>query len=214
MDDIIEMTEDIFKGIYTNPKLRHVVAYAHGCSVGGEIEYFKALMYPLSYKVTVEQIEEAKRVLEMEKQKILTENKNNLLFCGMGMEFKPEINDGIGNHRIRTHFINNDGKECFIELGTKCDKIVKKKRIKDNNLRIDFAILDYNKKDKYGYDSFSYNYKGLESNTPEMLYTYENVLKLVNEYFNCSFKKMVVDYYHIHCDSILCISKNKKEVKK
>jgi hypothetical protein len=196
MEQMEILSEDKFKDIYKNEKLRNAVAFAHiVCNSNGQEKYKKALMYPLSYKVTEEQIKEAKR-LRLEKQKeVLKENEENLLFCGMGMEFAPTIADGVGNHRIRTYFINNEGIKCFIEVGSS----------KEENVRIDHAIynyIDHKTKEKQN----KYNYKELETKTPSIKYTYKGVLGLVNKYFNCSFKKMVVDYYNVEPGLILCKS--------
>lgn len=200
MEQIQVLNKESFKEIYKNEELRNAVAFAHSvCNERGEEEYKKALLYPISYKVNPEQIYKANSLRLKRQKEVLKENKHNLLFCAMGMNFKPSINDGIGNHRIRTSFINNDGVKCFIELGTGRT---------DDNLRIDFAIYEYGKKDIRGFDNYKYNYKELETKTPQLKYTYENVLRLVNEYFNCSFKKIVVDYYNIDSD-VLCISPKK-----
>lgn len=201
MEQIQVLDKESFKEIYKNEELRNAVAFAHSvCNERGQEEFKKALLYPISYKVNKAQIEEA-NVLRLKRQKeVLRKNKHNLLFCGMGMNFNPTIKDGIGNHRIRTEFLNSDGIRCFIELGTGRT---------DNNLRIDFAILNYGTKDAKGYDNYKYNYKLLETQTPILKYTYENVLNLVNKYFNCNFKKIIVDYYNIECNGVLCISPKK-----
>jgi hypothetical protein len=201
MEQIQVLNKEAFKDIYKNEELRNAVAFAYSvCNERGEEEFKKALLYPLSYKVNKSQIEEA-NVLRLKRQKeVLKENKHNLLFCAMGMNFEPSIKDGIGNHRIRTEFLNSEGVKCFIELGTGRT---------DDNLRVDFAIYDYGTKNLEGFDNYKYNYKNLERETPILKYTYENVLNLVNKYFDCNFKKIVVDYYNIECNKVLCISPKK-----
>ena len=191
METIKIMDELKFKEIYTNEELRNAVAFAHGCCDSrGNLEYKKALMYPISYKVTDEQIKEAKELREKRQKEVLRENKNNLLFCSMGMDFKPTLEDGVGNHRIRTEFKNSKGNIYFIEIG----------KGKDDNLRIDHSI-DRTKQDELNDHFYKqhlfYNFAELEHKTSTLKYTYENVLKMVNEYFNCNFKKMVVDGYNI-----------------
>ena len=201
-EQIKKLSERKFKEIYTNEELRNAVAYAHDClDEDSRFLHKKALMYPVSYTVTEEQIKEANELIQKRKKEVLKENKNNLLFVGMGMEFKPTFKDGVGNYRIRTEFLNKDRVKCFIEVGTG--------RTPESNLRVDFAIFNYGTKDKRGFDNYSYNYKGLENNTPALKYTYENILNLVNKYFNCNFKKMVVDYYNISCDGVICESPKK-----
>lgn len=196
------LTQDKFKEIYTNEKLRNAVAFAHSvCKSNGEEEYKKALLYPVSYKVTEEQIKQGNTLRNKKAKKVLKENKHNLLFVGMGMEFEPTLKDGVGNHRIRTKFLNKDGIKCFIELG----------KGKDDNLRVDFALYnycedDYNISIKERATKQKYNYMNLEREPLSLKYTYENVLNLVNKYFNCNFEKMVIDYYNISCSGIICKS--------
>lgn len=197
MEQIEILSEEKFKEINTNEELRNAVAFAHSCcNARGEEEYKKALLYPIAYKVTKTQIMKANALRDKRQKEVLKENANNLLFCAMGMNFKPTINDGVGNHRIRTDFLNSQGVRCFIEVGTKS---------RDNNLRVDFAIYGYIENETKG-NRNAYNFKKLETETPELKYTYENVLSLVNKYFGCNFKKMVVDYYNIECSGVICKS--------
>jgi len=202
-EQIIIMDQKKFNEIYQNEKLRNAVAFAHKClNSNYEFMYKKALMYPVSYSVTQDQINRAKDLRIKKQKEFLEENKNNLLFVGMGMTFKSNIEDGIGNHRIRTCFLNGDGVKCFIEVGTG----------RDENLRIDHATFNHkeNVKSLKERDEETYNYKNLESKTPILKYTYENVLKLVNNYFNCSFKKIIIDNYNVECNGLICSSKKVK----
>ena len=193
METLKEMDQETFKGIYDNERLRNEVAFAHGCcNAMGEVEYKKALVYPLSYKVTDEQIKIASELRNKRQKEVLIEHKNSLLFCAMGMSFSPSLKDGVGNHRIRTEFLNSDGVRCFIEFGTGREK---------EELRVDHAIFRYgDRKTEIN------NYQDLERSTPTLKYTFENVLNLVNKYFNCYFKKIIVDEYNISCDAVLCES--------
>ena len=195
MEDLKVLDDEKFKEIYINEELRNAVAFAHSCcKSNGEFEYKKALMYPISYKVTEEQIKIAQELRNKRQKEVLKEERHTLLFVGMGMNFKPLIPDGVGNHRIRTDFLNADGERCFIELGTG----------KDDYLRIDHALKGYS--DNSRENDNKYNYMQLESKTPSLRYTYANVLELVNKYFNCNFKRMVVDYYNVSCDGVICVS--------
>lgn len=198
MEQIQVLTKEKFKEIYKNEELRNAVAFAHivADSQGNTI-YKKALLYPISYKVTDEQIKKADTLRDKKAKEVLKENKHNLLFVGMGMNFKPTLLNGISNHRIRTEFLNKEGIRCFIEVGTG--------RTPEDNLRIDFALYGYIEEETQ-YKRNSYNYMKLETETPSLKYTYENVLNLVNKYFNCNFKKMVVDYYNISCNGVICKS--------
>jgi len=196
-----EITKELFNEIYTNDKLRHAVAYAHGCCDSEGRETHRLALYGLEcYVVTESQILEAKTVHAKIIAKVLRDNKNNLLFVGMGMDFEPTIKDGVGNYRIRTEFLNSKGKKYFIEFG---------KGMNFDELRIDFAIdrdMQNECGDAHNKQSLFYNYHKLETKTPALKYTYQNVLKLVNKHFNCNFKKMVVDSYNISHDGVLCES--------
>ena len=185
----------------TNDELRNAVAFAHGCYTANmQFKHKLALYYPKRYIVNSQEITIAKELLEKKRQQVLKDNKNNLLFVGMGADFRPTIENGVGNHRIRTEFLNSKGKQYFIEFGT-C--------YNNQNLRIDHAIdRDKEKELDHAHDKQGeyYNYHDLERNTPEMEYTYKNILDLVNSHFGCNFKKMVVDSHNITCDNVLCKS--------
>lgn len=202
METIQELDKETFKQVYTNEELRNAVSYAHGVLESNGSEWKKALMYPISYKVNDEQIKICSDLINKRKKEVLKENKHNLLFCGMGCNFEPCFNDGVGNHRIRTEFINKDGIKCFIEVGTAYGKG------KEDNLRIDHALIFYCNDKNISYNERDKKEKRLEIERSDLnlKYTYQNVLNLVNQYFNCNFKKMVLDYYNISCDGVLCIS--------
>lgn len=198
-EQIITLDDETFKEIYSNEKLRNAVAFAHTClNSDNKFLHKKALMYPISYKVTEEQIKVSNDLRLKTQREVLIKNYNKLLFCGMGMEFKPTFKDGVGNYRIRTHFINDEGIECFIEFGKGTDEF----------FTIDHAIFNYidNTHTLRERDKQINNYLGLERNTPKLKYTFKNILNIVNKYFNCQFKEVVLDYYNIRCDNVLCRS--------
>ena len=198
MEDIQVMDDATFRGIYTNEDLRNEVAFAHGCNnSNNEFMYKVAMMYPVSYIVTEEQIRIAKEVREKRKEEVLRDHKNSLLFRGMGTEFEPTFKDGVGNYRIRTEFLNSKGVRCFIEV---C-------KGKGENLTVDHAMCPYIDESS----EQKYNYHDLERNSPGLKYTYANVLKLVNEEFDCNFETMVVDNYNLSCDDgVICRSPKSK----
>jgi len=77
MEQIKILNEDKFKEIYLNEELRNAVAFAHSCcNYKGEEQYKKALLYPISYKVTAEQIKEAGILKDKKKIEVLKENKH------------------------------------------------------------------------------------------------------------------------------------------
>lgn len=70
--------------------------------------------YPTAYKVTEEQIQEAKEELKKRKATELTK-PSTIFFVNMGMNFdaKPGY---ISNHRTRAYFRNKYNHKCFIEV--------------------------------------------------------------------------------------------------
>ncbi len=113
----------------------------------------------------------------------------------MGMSFEPKNETYANNHRIRTNFINDAGEECFIELGTNTD---------NSFMRCDHSfkriINEEENRNEKQFGNIERNLKGVK-------YTYENILKLVNETFGCSFKKCLIDNYNVSPDDVMCISK-------
>lgn len=226
-----EMTAEEFKGIYTNEKLRNEVANAHGCYGSDKnFKYYGTCTYPNNMRraVSREQIEEARRLKEVARWETLKKNRNSLLFVGMGMNYDPRYEGDVCNHRIRTEFLNDSGQLIFVEFGTgrgeemRCDHSIDRNlERKYDEKRAYYSKLQYQLKTNGGsmselqeirqeFRKWSaqpfYNHKGLERRSSMPKYTNENVLKLVNETFGCSFKKMVVDHYNLSCSGIMCVS--------
>lgn len=169
------------------------------------LQYKQTCSYPVTYiNVTESQIKRAKREKERATKLTLKKHKNVLLFVGMGMTYtKEEHNDDILNHRIRTEFKTNNGRVVFVELGTMPDY---------ETIHCDHSIDRTTQKrldDSHARQSEFYNYKGLERNQYLGKYTKENILKLINKNFNCSFTELVVDNYNISCDGVICESPRK-----
>ncbi len=192
------LTFEKFREIYSNKKLRNTVAYAHArYDSNVEFKYYKALCYPKEYIVSQEQINEAKKVLQDDKNKILNSLNNDLVFVGMGMTYDKRFDDDVCNHRIRTSFVNVKNKKCFIEFS---------RRDKDNctySFSVDFAIINYETKEE------EYNYRNLEREQFTEKYTKENLLKIVNEYFDCNFKELKIDNYTLSPNDFVCVSPKK-----
>jgi len=200
----IQLTDDKFQDIYKSEKFRNEIAYAHGYAErSGTVLYKMTCSYPVTYThISEEQIKEAKTLIDKIAIEVLKENKEKLLFVGMGMNYEPRYKDDVCNHRIRTEFKNAQGKTYFIEVGTG----------KGDSMRIDFSI-DRDKQeelnDSHDRQGEFYNYRGLEYRKDSVKFTLKNVLNLVNREFNCNFKEIVIDYYNISCDGVLCESPKK-----
>jgi len=186
---------------FTNRK----ITFAHG--VEGWEEHNLGMCYYVTgtdYKVSAELQSKAKKEYQKRKNKIIKNIGNKLVFVGMGMDFEPSTINHIGNHRIRTYFENNDGIMCFIEFGTTMDK---------DFLRCDHGLMN-TKKDNSEWKSI-----GEREQTEQRVsvvenirgdyieFTKENVLKLVNENFNCSFKEVEVAEYFVSTSDYTCKSK-------
>lgn len=186
------MTDEKFSEIYTNKKLRNEVAYAHGCYDSYmQFKYKSTCGWPVEYIVTDDQIEKAKKELERSAAETKERYKNSLLFIGMGMTYETETD--IGNHRIRTEFLNRDGRRFFVEFGTARNR---------DYMRCDHSI-------EYVGDESRRNFANLERySKPEGIcrYTPEEVLKLVNKKFDCNFTEIFIDNYDLSCEGVMCES--------
>ena len=230
-----KLTAEKFNEIYSDEEWRNEVAYAHGVQLASGETFKGSCSYPVRYRVTEEQIEEAQKEINRKKEEIYKNHSNDLLFVSMGMDYAPRFEDDVCNHRIRTEFINKDGKHFFIEVGTG----------REDEMRVDFSIdrdlqNEMDKKagevrlklsnaiDKNNFllvaklrndlqDAMRqpyYNYGGLERGNnikikhSHLKYTKENVLFLVNDVFDCDFKNIIVDPHTISTGDkeILCSS--------
>lgn len=199
MENLQVLTEEKFLEIYNNEKLRNAVATAHKCyDSKGNFLYRKALMFPISYRVTNEQVEAANSELNKAKEKAKVENIGKLVLIGMGMEYPERYPDDVCNHRVRGEFLNKYCKKYFIEFGT---------GRKEGEMRVDHSIdrdLEEQTKDssKQPYN----NCKNLERRKLYPKYTKTDILELINREFECNFKEIVIDNYTLSPDEIISVS--------
>lgn len=192
MNTLKNLTPEKLSEIYTDKKFRNTVAFAHVClDVNSQFKHKKTCDYPISYIVTDEQINEAKKELEKDKENLKNNLSNKLVFVGMGMTIATEQKDSIANHRIRTNFINSKGTKCFIEVGRGSNIL---------DMRIDHAIFNY------GSDDEKNNYNGLERAKHNAKFTLPELLNLVNSSFDCNFKAIEVDNFTLSTDDFICKS--------
>lgn len=137
-----------------------------------------------------------------------------LYFEGAGMDYTPNEFSNVGNYRIRTAFLNNDGKAIYIELGRcnryrntslKGNKPLKKKIVVSEwALNIDhlFFIVEGEDENK---TSIPHNWHEIRDN---FNYTNEDITKWINETLNCNFDTMEVlprfEGYRVHGDNGSC----------
>lgn len=196
----IELTDEKFQEIYTNEKFRNAVAYAHGVQSDNGT-WFKAMMYPIDYKVTQEQKDLALAEIIRAKEEKLQNLGGKLVFVGMGMTY---TGDDIGNYRIRTEFKSAGGLQFFIEFSSAgCDKTPKIANIlhaicrKFTFISGELKVVSHN------------NYKNLECSS--VVYTQENILAFINKNFGCNFQEIEIDNYTLDCGEFVCQSPNKDQ---
>ena len=201
-DEYLIVSNDVMlKMVLKSKEFRNSVSTAHGVQLRDGSTFKGTCSYPKRYKVSEEMILKAKAIRSRATKKTLKQNKNNLLFVGMGWH-KAESGGNVGNCRIRTIFKNNDNKNIFVEFGSGHSF---NKSDKKNYLNFDFCfIVEEEEKDT------KYNYLNLESSTwnKQIEYTKENILNFVNKELNCSFSNMFVDNFDIYPkeNQVLCES--------
>lgn len=120
-------------------------------------------------------------------------SKKVLYFEGAGMDFNEE-GSNVGNYRIRTAFLNNDGQEIYLELSG--------------------TFFDDKKNNRFGWKTFITDCFNLSISTDQNEssiqlktktiggYSRENIVSWINENLNCNFESMeVLDWlegYRVH----------------
>lgn len=226
MKTTIQLTPEKFAEIYTDERLRNNVAFAHGyCDAGGRELGKKTCSYPVDYYVTPEQIQEANKERERAKQEVIKDNAGKLMFVGMGCTYEPRYDDDVCNHRIRCEFVNTEGHRYFIEVGTGNGHAMRIDHSIDRDLEIlhEIKLQEYFSKreqfERYSkewhevQEQIEYwrrqlynNFAGLQRMTDPPKFTKQNVLALVNHFFNCDFKEIVIDNYNVTTDDFTNVS--------
>ena len=121
--------------------------------------------------------------------------KKILLFEGAGMNINEEGSD-IGNYRIRTSFINNDGDQIYLELGGNVQNCKTAKRFCwYTHVDHAFNISESTDENKSRIKLNNTFFKG---------YSKEDLTKYINENFNCNFDTIEVlnrfEGYRVHGD--------------
>lgn len=229
MESLITLTDELFKNIYSDPKFRNDIIFAaKWIDKSNSVEQWHASSYPKKYIVTEEQITIAKDEREKANISIREKHKNDLLFKAMGFEFSPRWEDDITNHRIRTYFKNRRGRLFFIEILASNDKklivdcaqdIDAEREFKAKQEAINIEMQKYNrgdsayfnlqkKKNDLWSEEPTCNYGGVRKLEDKYICTQSDIIRLVNEVFECDFKRMIIDEYNIKLadDEALCQS--------
>ena len=187
-------------------KFLHNITFAHGVQ-DWEGDNKALCFYTIAksnFKVSFKLQEIAKKDYNKKKSDIVKNIKSNeLVFVGMGMDFKPCDNKHIGNHRIRTYFKDNFGVVCFVEFGSSNDK---------QFLRCDHAIYNTKKNNSewlyLKQREQSEKRTGLEIRSlKDLEYTKDNILMIVNKEFETHFNKIKIYDYCLNTDDYISISK-------
>ena len=116
-----------------------------------------------------------------------------LYFEGTGMN-TYESGEDVGNHRIRTAFLNNEGKAIYLEIiGHKFNN--KKCNYWQSHIDYVFYIPGSEDEEKKYLHFDNFKKEG---------YTKEKIIKWINENLNCNFDTMMVlpylEGYRVHAD--------------
>ncbi|GCD12601.1 hypothetical protein [Clostridium tagluense] len=129
-----------------------------------------------------------------------------LLFEGAGMEYTDEESN-IGNYRIRTAFINNEGKQIYLEMGRSpvyeaSGKSKKMKIISEWGTCISHLFYITGDTKDCNINKIYYSHEELRNN---FKYNKEDVIKIINKLCNTSFETLeVLDHmegYGVHKDN-------------
>lgn len=230
METIEILTDEHFQKIYSDPKFRNEVAFAcKNCNSTGNFKYWATASYPKQYIVTEEQMEIAKHERDKANISLREKYKNDLLFKGMGSEFIPRWEDDVTNYRFRTWFKNRHGISFFIEImpardnglfidgatnlddekefRNKLNKIfdeqIQFKKSTEKYWQLSNQIIEFRKNEP------THNYSNICRDQRGYKCTQSDIVKLINEVFECDFKRMIIDEYDLilgNEDDILCFS--------
>lgn len=223
----IILTSEILEANKQNPNFIKAVASSHKCcDKNGIFLHFKSLVYPLEYITTEEQKNEAISIREQQKSNFKNSINNKLVFVGMGCEYNSRFENDICNHRVRTEIQNPKGRNFFIEVS----------RGKGEKMNFDF-VIDRDQEDEYKNEAQRIRTKINESNfnfqshplykeyqkymgqpyywynknqwhSLNIEYTTKNLLKVVNDLFECNFKNIQIDNVFLSTDEFKSISPN------
>lgn len=219
---------EVLQQIGVDARVTREFHYSHGvCDSFTNRLHFGALLYPKRYAVTQEQKDYATYHYEQMKQKAIESVGNKLVFVGMGMEYTERYKDDVCNHRIRTEIITPKGRRFFIELGTwgpelmRFDFVIDRDQENEYNekaqeyrqkieaaggfTRIGPGHPIYEAYQKYQSQPY-YWYKKEQWNSKRIKYTKNNVLRVVNDLFDCNFSEMAVDYNFLITEDYTSVS--------
>lgn len=150
---------------------------------------------------------ENKQIAILETSRLL-EGKKVLYFEGAGWDFHEEenfANSDVGNFRIRTSFLNNNGEQIYIEMGNTVQYDKKGKNVERYGLWVDFCFkVPSNGEEIQYHEIYKRHIEHLENR--KLDYSKEAITKWINERLNCDFDTIhVLDRmygYNTHGDIV------------
>ena len=132
-----------------------------------------------------------------------------LYFEGAGMDFMDQSDkdySDVGNHRIRTAFLNDNGEKIYLELNhSRVEKKDKRKHCQGYPVGALVAWVDhcFYIDRKYADEELSNEYVYHECDRKVRFpYTLQGILEFVNKEIGCSFDKVEVldrfEWYYVH----------------
>jgi len=221
-------TDEILSKIGYCEKTTSEFARAHGCcDSSGKHLHFITPSYPIRYIVSNSLRKTAIIAYEQMKQEKLSKIKNKLVFVAMGCSYNARYPDDVCNHRIRTSVINPFGRHFFIELSSgnndnmHFDFVIDRDQEKHYEAQRayfrdqiiangGFAKTPKNSFFYTEYEYFSrqpyYWYKKSYWYDLKIKHTTANVIKVVNELFDCHFTEFEISNYLLSPDDFNCVS--------
>ena len=228
MTQYIEFTADLLAQVGENIALTKEMAHAHSCcNEGGKHLHYCTMYKGKRYITSEEQREQAGRAYAINKAAAVAAIGEKLVFVGMGMNYESRYEDDVCNHRIRTEIVNPEGRRFFIEVCTGRGENMHITHVVDRDQEDEYNLKaqEYrNKIEQAGgfwkigkghplYENYQiymsqpyYWYKKDDWFSLNAKFTCANVLKLVNNLFDCNFTEMAVDYYHLNTDDYVSTS--------
>lgn len=210
------MTDEMFNTLVNDDKwISEIASPISHTDKSLRHQFYATVTYPIEYIVNDEQIAKAKELKEKRRAEILSSiKKGELVFKAMGGNFNSKYKNGIGNHRVRCYFKNSEGRKFFIELlGFPEDehrfyidfsidedlKVIREKEFKD--------AIDYRRKvnghwfveEKQDYYAFK-----MDKTYQRIPYTFDDVIKFVNETYGCNYKVGRKIDWLVSCDEWCC----------
>lgn len=221
------ISRDVADSIGHSSSITSAVRNAHKVmDAAGNYKYHIALHKSGRWIVNQDLIDKAAKEYERMKKELLQGIGNRLVFVGMGMSYQSRYEDDVCNHRIRTEILNPEGRKFFVELGTgledamRYDFVIDRdmEEVYNGNLRRTAEEIKknpyiprdhplYAAREQWSRQPY-YAYRRAEAREliEGMKYTSRNVLRFVNEIFDCNFQEMSVEDYFITTDDYVSTS--------